>query len=97
MSHQPALYGIIQMGSLAIPKLQELLQNQDWQTRHFVVLCLADIGGRSGRRAIERAVSLESHPCVKGFMLVSIQTIDVKHGGVKADRGEMFRAFMCME
>lgn len=40
---------------------------------------------------------MESHPCVKRLMLVSIRTIDVKHGGLKADRGEMFKAFMCLE
>lgn len=96
MSHQPALEGIIRMGPVAIPKLEKLLGNQDWQTRHYAVYCLASIGGTSVRRAIETAVSMESHPCVKRFMLVSIQTIDVKHGGVKADRGEWAKAFLCM-
>ena len=96
MSHQPALEGIIRMGPVAIPQLEKLLGNQDWQTRHYAVYCLASIGGASARRAIETTVSKESHPCVKRFMLVSIQTIDVKHGGVKADSEEWAKAFMCM-
>src|SRR5687768_7931669 len=75
-------------GPVAIPKLRKLLRNQDRQTRHYAVYCLASIGGPSARRAIETAVSTDSHPCVKRFMLVSIQTIDVKHGGVKADSEE---------
>ncbi|HEX7771256.1 MAG TPA: hypothetical protein VF435_02475, partial [Pyrinomonadaceae bacterium] len=40
MTHQPALEGIIRLGTLAIPKLKLLLQNKDWQTRHYAVYCL---------------------------------------------------------
>jgi hypothetical protein len=96
MTHQPALAGIIRMGPLAIPKLQKLLHNQDWQTRHYAVFCLANIGGPSARRVIKTSVPIESHPCVKRLMLVSIETIDVKRGGLKQDHGEWAKAFMCM-
>jgi len=95
MVHQPALEGIIRMGPVAIPKLQKLLRNQDWQTRHDAVFCIANIGGPPALRAIKAAVSNESHSCVKGLMLASIQAIDVKHGGIKADNGEWAKAFMC--
>jgi hypothetical protein len=96
MTHQPALAGIVLMGPVAIPKLSNLLRNQDWQIRHYAVFCLASIGGPSARRAIQAAVPLESHPCVKRLMLLSIETIDVKHGGMKQDHGEWTKAFMCM-
>lgn len=96
MTHQPALEGIIRMGPMAIPKLKDLLRNEDWQTRHYAVYCLASIGGFSARRAIETAVPSESSPCVKGFALVSIKIIDVKHGGLKQDHGDWAKAFMCM-
>jgi len=96
MTHQPALAGIILFGSAAVAKLTNLLRNEDWQIRHYAVFCLAHIGGLSARRAIETAVPMESHPCVKRLMLVSIKTIDVRHGGLKQDRGEWARAFMCM-
>ena len=96
MTHQPALAGIVLMGPVAIPKLSNLLRNQDWQTRHYAVFCLAGIGGLSARRAIQAAVPMESHPCVKRLMLLSIETIDVKHGGLKQDHGEWAKAFMCM-
>ena len=87
MTQQPALEGIVRMGPIAIPKLNALLRNDDWQTRHYAVFCLANIGGFSARRAIETAATMESHPCVKRLMLVSIKTIDVKHGGLKQDHG----------
>jgi hypothetical protein len=96
MTHQPALEGIIRMGPVAIPKLKDLLRNQDWQTRHYAVYCLASIGGLSARRAIETAVPTESNPCAKRFMLASIQAIDVKHGGLKHNQGDWAKAFMCM-
>ena len=96
MTHQPALAGIVLIGSAAVPKLRNLLRNQDCQTRHYAVFCLANIGGLSARRAIETAAAIEPHPCVKRLMLVSIETIDVKHGGLKQDHGEWAKAFMCM-
>jgi len=96
MTHQPALSGIVLMGPIAIPKLKNLLKNQDWQTRHYAVFCLASIGGVSARRAIQAALPMESHPCVKRLMLVSIETIDVKQGGLKQDHGEWAKAFFCM-
>jgi len=95
MTHQPALAGIILMGPVAVPKLEKLLRNEDWLTRHYAVFCLANIGGLSARRAIETAVPMETHPCVKRLMVVSIKTIDGKHGGLKQDHGEWAKAFMC--
>ena len=95
MTHQPALAGIVLIGSAAVAKLKSLLRNDDWQTRHYAVFCLANIGGFSARRAIETAAAKEPHPCVKQLMLVSIKRIDVKNGGLKPDQGEWAKAFMC--
>lgn len=97
MTHQPALAGIVLIGPAAVDKLKDLLRNEDWETRHYAVFCLANIGGISARRAIETAAPMESHPCVKRLMLVSINTIDVKQGGLKQDHGEWAKAFMCMQ
>ena len=96
MKHQPALAGIVLMGPVAIPKLRKLLRNQDSETRHYAVYCLAYIGGLSARRALQAAVRMESDPCVKPLMLRSIETIDIKHGGLKPDHGEWAKASMCM-
>jgi hypothetical protein len=91
MAHQPALEGIIRMGPVAIPKLKRLLQDQDWETRHYAVYCLAEIGGTAARRALQQAQAMESNPCVKKFMLVSIKMIN----GVKQEQGEWITAFLC--
>jgi len=96
MTHQPALEGIILMGPIAIPKLERLLHNNDWQTRHYAAYCIASIGGLLARQTLQNAVPAESDACVKRFMLISIKRIDIKHGGVKPDHGEWARAFLCM-
>jgi len=96
MTHQPALEGIIRMGSIAIPGLKHLLVSEDSHTRHYAVYCLASLGGLSARQALQTALLKESDPCVKRFIGISITAIDVKHGGVKPDHGEWAKAFLCM-
>jgi HEAT repeat protein len=91
MTHQPALEGIVRMGSVAIPKLKRLLRNQDWQSRHYAVYCLARIGGTQARSALQQAVVIESDSCVKHFMVVSIRMINA----VKQNQGDLVRAFLC--
>jgi hypothetical protein len=96
MTQHPALEGIIRMGPLAIPKLERLLRNSDWQTRHYTTYCLASIGGLLARKAIQDALPDETDACVKRFMLISITRIDIKHGGMTADHGEWAKAFLCI-
>lgn len=95
MTHQPALAGIVLMGRVAIPKLEKLLRNQDWQIRHYAVYCLASIGGISARRVLQKDVLKETNQCVRRFIEISIERIDVKHGGVRQDHGEWAAAFWC--
>jgi hypothetical protein len=46
MRHQPALPGLINMGEIAIPKLDEVLRhNPDWQLGHSAIFCIATLGG----------------------------------------------------
>ena len=96
MTHQPALSGIIRMGSVAVPKLERLLRNKDWETRHSATFCLAYIGGPKAVRALQRARPMEQDSCLKRLMLISIKSIDIKRGGVKPDHGEWASAFLCM-
>ena len=98
MTHQPALEGIIRMGTLAIPKLESLLQSADWETRHFAVYCLFSIGGSSARRALERALPKETDRCVKPFMSISLKTM--REGGNKPlsatkSQRKLVSAFWC--
>ncbi len=96
MSQQPALWGVIKMGPLAIPKLSELLKhNSDRDMRRYAVYCIAGIGGPVAKRALEQALPSESDPCVNRFIRISIDTIDVKSGGLKHDTVKWFTAFQC--
>lgn len=98
MTHQPALEGIIRMGTLAIPKLKPLLQSNDWQTRHYAVYCLFWIGGTSARRELERALPVETDQCVKKFMSVSLKIMKEAKETVRGtnDQSEWVKSFICM-
>ena len=95
MTHQPALAGIIRMGLVAVPRLEGLLRDKDWETRHSATFCLAYIGGPTAVRALQRARPKEPDQCLKRLMLISIKSIDIKRSGVKPDHGEWARAFLC--
>ena len=98
MTHQPALEGIIRMGTLAIPKLTRLLQNKDWQIRHYAVYCLFWIDGTSARRALERALPMETDRCVKKFMSVSLRTMQEAKKTIRGtnDQSEWVTSLMCI-
>ncbi len=91
MSHQPALAGIVQMGSPAIPKLKVLLRNGDSHTRYYTVYCLYQISGRSARRALEQALPTETDRCVKRLLIVSLKAMK----GIKPEPGEWAAAVFC--
>ena len=97
MTHQPALAGIIRMGTLAIPKLKPLLQSKDWETRHYAVYCLFRIGGTSARRELERALPMETNPCVKKFMGVSLKIMREAKETINgtSDHSEWVKSFLC--
>jgi HEAT repeat protein len=97
MTHQPALAGIIRMGTLAIPKLKPLLQSKDWETRHYAVYCLFWIGGTLARRELERALPTETDRCVKKFMSVSLKTMREAKETTSgtSDQSEWVKSFLC--
>jgi len=98
MIHQPAIEGIIRMGPIAIPKLSVMLLNSpDRELRRDFVYCIAWIGGASARRALQQALPAESDPCIRRFIRVSINTVDIKSGGLKSDSGQWLAAFLCHE
>lgn len=97
MVHQPALEGIIRIGNPAIPKLKSLLQNEDWETRHYAVYCLFWIGGPSARRALEKALPMETDRCVKPFISVSLKTLREANKTIRGanNQSEWVSSFMC--
>lgn len=94
MRHRPALLGLIRMGEIAIPKLDEVLQhNPDWQLRHDAVYCIATIGGPQAVNSLSQALSSESHKCVSRFIKISLDSFDEK-GKIK-NRLEWSRGISC--
>ena len=91
MRHQPALDGIVRMGSLAIPKLTLLFRSDDSQTRYYIVYCLYQIGGSSARQILQQALPKESDRCVKRVIIVSLKEMR----GIKPEPGEWASAVFC--
>lgn len=96
MNHQPALRGVIKMGEVAIPKLEDVLKRSSRPTmRHAAVYCIASIGGPEAVRSLKDAVSTESNECVNRFMRVSLNSFDA-HGHIK-NRLTWFSGAACNE
>jgi len=99
MIHQPALGGVIRMGSIAIPKLEAVLRRSpDRNMRRYAVFCIARIGGQSGKRALKHALPSESDRCVSRFIRVSIDALSnrrLPNQITSKDRAKWFSAFLC--
>ena len=79
---QPAILGVRQMGSAAVPKLAvALLQSPKAGVRMAAAYCLTDIGGVSAMNALRRAQEGESNQCVARFITISLSTFSYKSKG----------------
>ena len=110
MVHQPAILGVRRMGSIAIPKLETVLQqSSNRDTRMAAAFCLTEIGGASALTALKRALDVESNQCVIRFINVSLRVFSyqTKSGLVSFDneapqadinaRREFFMAYQCID
>jgi len=78
-SHFPALVAVLKIGPPAIPKLQIVLRNDSQAyRRNFAAFAIAYIGGSQARRALTSALPGETDPCVKNFLLISLQAFNNK-------------------
>jgi HEAT repeat protein len=94
MNHQPALDGVIKMGTAAIPKLDYVLKRDPKATkRHAAVYCIATIGGREASKALKEALSTESDQCVRRFLQISLESFD-DESRIK-DRAAWFSGYFC--
>ena len=76
MNHQPAISGVTEMGSLAIPKLRDaLLHNPNCEIRAAVVLCLTSIGGNQPTTIMRQALLTESNIGVSRFLRLSLNLL----------------------
>lgn len=79
LNHRPALGGVIDMGEIALPKLQVVLrQHPDRYTRRHAVFCVALIGGQSAHQILKEALTYESDPCVASCIRATLTAFDNK-------------------
>lgn len=98
MSHRPAVWGIINMGEIAIPKLAAVLrENSDPNIRRLAVYCISSIGGQSAVSTLKQALPSEPDHCVNQFIRVSIDSLANKNYQLGGDTNQWYWAFMCNE
>ncbi len=99
--HTPALVAILEIGRPAIPKLQIALTNDSvLSRRYFAAYALAYIGGGQARRALESALPVETDPCLKNFIQVSLKAFNNKEKPnhiSSALKGKWVGAFYCVQ
>ncbi len=72
--HQPVVFGIRKMGSLAVPKLDVALKhNANRNIQLAAALCLADIGGEDAKHSLKTALESTTDPCVRRFVELSLE------------------------
>ena len=75
MVFQPAMLGVSQMGTPAIPKLSiALQQNRNPRIRMAAAYCLTEIGGPLAMNALRDAQQSESSSCAVNFIRISLST-----------------------
>ncbi len=94
MTHQPALRGVVEMGPVAIPKLDAVLrESPNPELRFDAVYCIATIGGPKAVESLSQALGSESNECVSRLIRISLDSFD-EHGRIK-DRFEWSRGLLC--
>jgi hypothetical protein len=99
LNHYPALGGVIDMGEIALPKLDAVLrQNPDRNTRRYAAFCIASIGGPSAKRVLKQSVATESDHCVAAFITASLEAFNNKilpDHIVSENRTRWYGTFLC--
>jgi hypothetical protein len=98
-NHYPAVGGVIDIGEVALPKLQIALKdNPDSFTRRLTVFCIALIGGQTAHEILAKALETESDPCVVSCIRASISSFNNKrrpHHIADESRTTWYTTFLC--
>ena len=79
LNHYPALSGAIDMGEVALPKLQSALkEHPDRYIRRHVVFCIALIGGKSAHQILKQALVSEPDACVASCIRATLTSFNNK-------------------
>ena len=99
LNHYPALGGVIDMGEIALPKLQRVLrENADSFTRRLTVFCIARIGGQSAQQILRQSLEHETDTCVASCIRASLRAFANKrrpHHISDDSRSQWYSAFLC--
>ena len=78
-NHYPALGGVIDMGEIALPRLQtSLRENPHRFIRQLTVFCIALIGGESASQILREALTTEPDPCVTSCIRATLTAFNNK-------------------
>jgi|ERR1700730_820283 len=91
MNDTPAILGVIKMGSIAIPKLSEVLTNP--KLRYAAIYAIASIGGSSAITALKAALVRETDECTKRLITVTLDSFD--ENGIIKNTAQWFGRFKC--
>ena len=99
LDHHPALVGVIDMGEVALPKLEAVLKdNPNPGTRQYAVFCIALIGGKSAHEILNSALDRESDACTTSCIRATLASFNNKRRPNKiSDEGrtEWYSTFLC--
>jgi len=99
LSHYPSVGALIDLGEVAIPKLQVVLaKDQNRYRRQFAVFCIASIGGDSAKDVLTGVMPGETNECVRNFIRTSLMAFqnNVRPNHVTArDKGRWYSDFYC--
>jgi hypothetical protein len=99
LNHHPALNSVIDMGEIALPKLQTVLkEHPDRNTRRYAVFCIALTGGRSAHQILSQALKDEADPCVASCIQASLTAFNNKrrpHYISDEKRTAWYTTFLC--
>ena len=99
LNHYPALGGVIDMGEIALPKLQTVLrENPDPYKRRHTVFCIALIGGQLAHQILRQSLNRETDPCVTSCIRASLTAFANKrrpHHISAESRTRWYTTFLC--
>jgi hypothetical protein len=99
LNHHPALVSVINMGEIAVPKLESVLkQSSDSLPKRYAVFCLAQIGGPFAKRVLQQDLDSVSDECVSNFIKASLGAFNNKllpNHITSKDRTKWYSTFLC--
>jgi hypothetical protein len=99
LNHHPALVSVINMGEIALPKLETIvMKSSNDLTRRYAVFCLAQIGGPTAKKILQQALDSFSDKCLSKFIKASLTAFNNKalpNHITSKNRTKWYSTFLC--